>query len=54
MARQGDVSKDAQVLLAIRQAVGPSIVLRADANQRWTLQQAVDFAKMAAPAKLEV
>ena len=41
-------------MLAIRQAVGPDIGLRADANRRWTLQQAVEFAEAASSADLEV
>lgn len=54
MARRQDPKTDADVLLAIRKAVGPSIALRADANQQWTLQQAVAFAQAALPANLEV
>ena len=44
MARRVSPLEDAAVLVAIREAVGPRIHLRADANQRWTLNQAVEFA----------
>eukprot|EP01025_Chloroclados_australasicus_P010839 TRINITY_DN1457_c1_g1_i6.p1 TRINITY_DN1457_c1_g1~~TRINITY_DN1457_c1_g1_i6.p1 ORF type:complete len:1175 (-),score=165.58 TRINITY_DN1457_c1_g1_i6:734-4258(-) len=40
---RSDPTIDAQVVGAIRQAVGPEIVLRADANRRWTLDQAITF-----------
>lgn len=37
----------------IREAVGDSVVLRADANQRWSLEEAVAFGMAAVPAGLE-
>ncbi|MCO5559536.1 hypothetical protein L7F22_013137 [Adiantum nelumboides] len=44
VARRVSPSEDAAVLMAIRERVGSNIHLRADANQRWTLAQALDFA----------
>lgn len=44
VARQASPLEDAAALLAIRKMVGPDIHLRADANQRWTFSQAVEFA----------
>lgn len=41
VGRRADPLADAAAVLAIRQAVGPEVVLRADANRRWTLEQAV-------------
>ena len=45
---------DAAILVALRQALGPHPTLRADANRRWALQEAVAFALAAATAGLEV
>jgi isochorismate synthase/2-succinyl-5-enolpyruvyl-6-hydroxy-3-cyclohexene-1-carboxylate synthase/2-succinyl-6-hydroxy-2,4-cyclohexadiene-1-carboxylate synthase/O-succinylbenzoate synthase len=53
VARQADPLADAAAVLAVRQAVGPAVVLRADANQRWSLQEAVQFGAAAAPARLQ-
>jgi len=36
------LESDAERLDAVRQAVGPGIALRADANQAWTVQQAIE------------
>ena len=41
VGRRPDPLQDAAVVLAVRQAVGPGIVLRADANRAWSLEQAV-------------
>lgn len=41
VGRRADPAEDAAAVLAIRQAVGPGIILRADANRRWSLAQAV-------------
>ena len=41
VGRRADPLADAAAVLAIRQAVGPEVVLRADANRRWALEQAV-------------
>ena len=54
MGRRPDPPLDAAVAVAIRAAVGPAMQLRADANQRWTLEQAMAFAHAAASAELEV
>lgn len=45
---------DAGVLVGLRQALGPAVTLRADANRKWSLQQAVAFGKAAASAHLQV
>ena len=52
--RRSDPQDDAAAAVAIRDAVGPSVALRADANRCWTLQQASAFAQAAAIASLEV
>ena len=36
-------AEDAARLTAIRDAVGPGIALRADANRRWSLNEALTF-----------
>ena len=54
VGRRPDPLADAAVAVAVRQAVGPPIALRADANRCWTLQQAAAFADGAAAASLEV
>jgi L-alanine-DL-glutamate epimerase-like enolase superfamily enzyme len=41
VGRRGDPQQDAAAVLAVRQAVGPGVGLRADANCCWTLEQAV-------------
>lgn len=41
VGRRADPLADAAAVLAIRQEVGPEVVLRADANRRWALEQAV-------------
>lgn len=43
VARLNSVKKDVAVLRAIRNAVGPDIRLRVDANRGWSLRQALDF-----------
>lgn len=41
-------------MLAIREAMGPDISLRADANRRWSLDDAKEFADHVSNANLEV
>lgn len=41
VGRRADPLEDAAAVLAIRRAVGPTVALRADANRRWSLEQAV-------------
>jgi L-alanine-DL-glutamate epimerase-like enolase superfamily enzyme len=41
VARSPDPLHDAAVVHAVRAAVGPNVALRCDANQKWTLKQAV-------------
>jgi isochorismate synthase/2-succinyl-5-enolpyruvyl-6-hydroxy-3-cyclohexene-1-carboxylate synthase/2-succinyl-6-hydroxy-2,4-cyclohexadiene-1-carboxylate synthase/O-succinylbenzoate synthase len=53
VGRRADPAQDAAAVLAIRQAVGPAITLRADANRRWTLEQAVVFGKAVVDAGLQ-
>ncbi|XP_002986213.2 protein PHYLLO, chloroplastic [Selaginella moellendorffii] len=45
VARRALPTQDAAVVVAVRQRVGRSIHLRVDANRRWTLSQAVQFAE---------
>lgn len=40
--------------LAVRAAVGPNVVLRADANRMWSLGSALQFGREAAAAGLQV
>ena len=54
MARRISPEADAEAVLEIRAAVGQQIVLRADANRRWTVDQALQFADAATEAGLEV
>ena len=44
---------DAARLLAVRRAVGPDVRLRADANRRWSLNDALTFGLQVADANLE-
>lgn len=48
-----DPAKEAERCVRLRQAVGSSVRLRADANQGYTRAQAIEFLKRAQPAKLE-
>jgi L-alanine-DL-glutamate epimerase-like enolase superfamily enzyme len=45
---------DAARLVKVREAVGPQIELRFDANQGYTLEQTVEFVKLARNANLEL
>lgn len=54
VARQQDPQQDAAKVMAIREAVGHSIVLRADANRKWSLNQAVAFGHAVRAANLQV
>ena len=54
MARQQDPQQDAAKVVAVREAVGHSIVLRADANRKWSLNQAVAFGHAVRGADLQV
>lgn len=54
VARQQDPQQDAAKVLAVREAVGHSIVLRADANRKWSLNQAVAFGHAVQGAHLQV
>ena len=54
VARQQDPQQDAAKVLAVRGAVGQGIVLRADANRKWSLNQAVAFGQAVADANLQV
>lgn len=48
-----DPEAEAVLVRALRQRVGPSVALRADANQAWTLPEAAAFAEGARSAQLE-
>ncbi len=43
----GDPGRDAERLVAIREAVGPDVVLRADANQGFSPKQAIELCRLA-------
>ncbi|GAB4817906.1 hypothetical protein N2152v2_004952 [Parachlorella kessleri] len=53
VGRRSDPLQDAAVVLAVRHAVGPGVVLRADANRAWSLEQAAEFGRAAAAAGLQ-
>lgn len=44
MARRGDPDEDIAVIQEVRKQVGHDIVLRADANRKWTYDEAIKFA----------
>jgi L-alanine-DL-glutamate epimerase-like enolase superfamily enzyme len=50
----GDPDRDARSLKAIREALGDKISLRADANQGYTIQQAVRLCKLAEEYKVDL
>ena len=54
VARARKPEDDARLLVGLRKALGPDIVIRADANQGWTLEEALKFAQSAQAADLEV
>ena len=54
MGRHRNPLWDAEMLVAIRRAVGPGVALRADANRKWSLNQAVAFGHAVAEANLQV
>ena len=54
VARRSSPLDDAALVLGMRRALGPAAILRADANRRWSLQQAVAFGTAAAAANLQV
>ena len=43
MARRESPIEDAQVIQEIRKKVGPHIQLRADANKKWSFNEAIQF-----------
>jgi len=49
-----DVDADVERVMKVRETVGPSIELRFDANQGYTVEQAVRFIEAVRPAKLEL
>ena len=53
VGRASNVLDDAKVVLEIRQRLGASVVLRVDANQRWTLDDAIVFGKAIQSAGIE-
>ena len=54
VGRQGSSpAEDGERCCAVRRALGPHAVLRADANGAWTLEAAVQFAAAAAEAQLD-
>lgn len=54
VARQQDPQQDAAKVLAVRNSIGQGIALRADANRKWSLNQAVAFGHAVAAANLQV
>lgn len=54
VARSRSPEADAALVVAVRHAVGPAVILRADANRRWNLQEAITFGQAATAADLQV
>lgn len=54
VGRRESPLEDAEAVLAIRRAVGPEMVLRADANRKWSLDQAILFLQRVQAADLQV
>ena len=54
MARRGSPAENAEAVLRVRAAVGPAVTLRADANRRWSLEQALQFGHAVKGAALQV
>jgi len=48
-----NVTEDIARLSAVREAIGPAVQLMVDANGRWDLPHALDFARRAAPLNLK-
>lgn len=53
MARRANPIEDAAVIQAIRKKVGFHIQLRADANRKWSLDQALQFGSNVEDCKLQ-
>eukprot|EP00884_Botryococcus_braunii_P003874 jgi/Botrbrau1/13488/Bobra.0082s0084.1 len=53
VGRRANPEEDALIVAAVREAIGPSVSLRADANRKWELQQALSFGLAVAPLGLE-
>jgi len=53
VGRRSSPVDDADTVLAVRAAVGPDIVLRADANRAWSLERALAFGRRAVAAGLQ-
>jgi len=49
-----DVDEDAEKIIKVREAVGEKIGLRFDANQGYTLEQALQFVERTRPARLDL
>jgi L-alanine-DL-glutamate epimerase-like enolase superfamily enzyme len=52
VGRNDDPLLDAACLLAVREAVGPSVELRADANRSWSRDAAIAFGRAVQTANL--
>lgn len=50
---RGNPAEEAATVAAVRDAVGPRLALRLDANRSWGLATAIDFARRAAPSRIE-
>ncbi|CAI5481758.1 unnamed protein product [Closterium sp. Yama58-4] len=52
VARRASPAEDAAMVLAVREAVGPRVHIRVDANRSWSLSQAVEFGRLVAPCNV--
>jgi L-alanine-DL-glutamate epimerase-like enolase superfamily enzyme len=50
---RSEVAEDIARLSAVREAIGPAVQLMVDANGRWDLPHALDFARRAASLNLK-
>lgn len=53
MARNADPFDDAAIIQAVRKMVGYNVQLRADANRRWTYEEAMKFAYLVKDCNLQ-
>lgn len=47
------LEEDESVVAAVRQSVGPEVLLRLDANQAWSVEEAIDAIKLFSPYNIE-
>ncbi|MED6110114.1 hypothetical protein PIB30_040017 [Stylosanthes scabra] len=53
VARRNNPMQDAMVIKEVRKKVGCQIILRADANQKWTYEEAIEFSSLVKDCNLQ-